>query len=77
MSHTAKPDLALAAAIRRLREERGLTREAVAFHAGITNGSLARIELAQSAPKWLTVRLIAHAMDVPLVALARLIEDFD
>jgi transcriptional regulator with XRE-family HTH domain len=77
MSHAAKPDLALAAAIRSLREERGMTREAVAFHAGITNGSLARIELAQSAPKWSTVRLIATAMDVPLVALARMIEDFD
>ncbi|HLB22329.1 MAG TPA: helix-turn-helix transcriptional regulator [Solirubrobacteraceae bacterium] len=77
MPHTATPDLALAAAIRRLREERGLTREAVAFHAGITNGSLARIELAQSAPKWYTVRLIARAMDVPLVALARVIEDLD
>lgn len=75
MPRTAKPDLALAAAIRRLREERGLTREAVAFHAGITNGSLARIELAQSAPRWSTVKQIARAMDVSLSELARAVED--
>ncbi len=75
MPRTAKPDPALAAAIRRLREERGLTREAVAFHAGITTGSLARIELAQSAPAWFTVLRVAGALDVPLVELARRVEE--
>ena len=60
-----------------MREERGLTREAVAFHAGVTSGSLARIELAQSAPAWFTVLQVARAMDVPLVTLARAIEDLE
>ena len=61
--------------IRKLREERGLTREVVAFHAGITTGSLARIELAQSAPAWSTVLQVAGALDVRLVELARRVED--
>jgi transcriptional regulator with XRE-family HTH domain len=60
--------------IRRLREDRGLTREALAFHAGITTGSLARIELAQSVPGWDTVRAIAKALDVTLVELAAAVE---
>ena len=71
---SANPDPALAAVIRRLREDRGLTREALAFHAGITTGSLARIELAQSAPGWDTVRSIATALDVTLSELAKAIE---
>jgi DNA-binding XRE family transcriptional regulator len=76
MHRAAQPNQALAVAIRRLREERGLTREAVAFQAGITNGALARIELAKSAPRWSTVVQIAHAMNVPLVVLAQTFEKF-
>jgi transcriptional regulator with XRE-family HTH domain len=71
---SANPDPALATVIRRLREERGITREALAFHAGITTGSLARIELAQSVPGWDTVRSIAKALDVSLSQLAKAIE---
>jgi transcriptional regulator with XRE-family HTH domain len=77
MPRTAKPDPALAAAIRTMREERGLTREAVAFHAGVTIGSLARIELGKSAPGWFTVLQIARAMDVRLVALASAVEELE
>jgi FXSXX-COOH protein len=77
MPRTAKPDRALANAIRRMREERGLTREDVAFQSGVTVGSLARIELAQSAPAWGTVAQIARAMEVPLVELARQVEGLD
>lgn len=75
MARTAKPDPALAAAIRTMREARGLTREDVAYQAGVTVGSLARIELAQSAPAWATVEQIARAMNVPLVVLVRAIEE--
>jgi transcriptional regulator with XRE-family HTH domain len=60
------PDQALAAALRKLREDRGLTREAVAFKAGLTTGSLARIELGQADPRWTTVRDIAKALGVPM-----------
>lgn len=62
-------DKALAAVLRRLREERGESQEVVAFHAGITSGSLARIELGQSSPAWTTVRWIAEALDISLADL--------
>jgi transcriptional regulator with XRE-family HTH domain len=67
-------DKALAAVLRRLREERGESQEAVAFHAGITSGSLARIELGQSSPAWVTVRRIAVALDTSLLDLVRAVE---
>ncbi len=69
-----KPDPALAAAVRRLREDSGLTREALAFGAGITTGSLARIELGQSVPGWDTVRRIARALDMTMGGLVAAIE---
>jgi FXSXX-COOH protein len=64
------PDPALAAAIRRMREERGMTREALAFRSGLTTGSVARVELSQSVPSWDTVRLLAKALGVTLAQLA-------
>jgi transcriptional regulator with XRE-family HTH domain len=69
-----KPDPALASALRRLREDRALTREALAFHAGLTTGSLARIELAQSSPGWDTIRRVAKALGVSLAELAAAVE---
>ncbi len=74
MPRTAKPDPALAASIRRLREERGITREALAMRAGVTNGTLARIELAQSSPSWDTVCRIATALDLSVYRLAEAVE---
>jgi transcriptional regulator with XRE-family HTH domain len=69
-----KPDPALASTLRRLREDRDLTREALAFHAGLTTGSLARIELGQSSPGWDTIRRVAKALGVSLVELAKAVE---
>jgi transcriptional regulator with XRE-family HTH domain len=69
-----KPDPALASALRSLREDRGLTREALAFHAGLTTGSLARIELGQSSPGWDTIRKVAKALEISLVDLAKAVE---
>ncbi len=74
MPRSPVPDPALAVALRKFREKRGLTQEALAFHAGITTGSLARIELAQSAPAWDTVRKIVSALDVTLVELGAAVE---
>jgi transcriptional regulator with XRE-family HTH domain len=70
----ATPDLALAAALRRMREERSITREALAFRAGLTAGALARIELAQAVPRWTTVRRIAEALGVDMVELSAAVE---
>ncbi|HTA06262.1 MAG TPA: helix-turn-helix transcriptional regulator [Solirubrobacteraceae bacterium] len=74
MPRSPKPDPALAAAVRGLREDSGLTREAVAFRAGITTASLARVELAQASPGWDTIRRIAGALDMSLSRLAAAIE---
>jgi transcriptional regulator with XRE-family HTH domain len=68
------PDPNLAAALRRLRLERGTTQEALAYRSGITTGSLARIELGQASPAWATVRQIAAALEVTMVELAAAVE---
>jgi transcriptional regulator with XRE-family HTH domain len=60
----------LADAIRDLREVRELTQEEVAFAAGITPGSLSRIERARTNPTWTTVERIAAALDMSVVELA-------
>jgi transcriptional regulator with XRE-family HTH domain len=70
----AKPDRVLAVTVRRLREDRGVTREALAVGAGITVGSLARIELAQASPNWDTFRRIAAALELSIGRLAAAIE---
>ncbi len=64
----------LATTVRRLREEKGLTREATAFRAGITTGSLANVELAGACPSWETVRRIACALGLSIGQLAAAIE---
>ena len=68
-------DQALAAVLRRLREERGATQETVAFNAGLTTRSLQKIERGHASPEWATVRRIAKALDVGLVELAQAVED--
>ncbi len=68
------PVSALAAALKRLREERGITQETLAFHAGITVGTLSKIELAQTSPAWVTVSSIADALSVSLAELAAAVE---
>jgi transcriptional regulator with XRE-family HTH domain len=70
----AKPDPALSATVRKLREERGVTREALAVKAGVTVGALARIELAQASPSWDTFRRIARALDLSTSRLAAAVE---
>jgi transcriptional regulator with XRE-family HTH domain len=70
-------DLALAATLRRLREDRGLAREAVAHRAGISAGALARIELGQSSPGWNTVRRLAAALGLSMIDLAAAVEATD
>lgn len=73
-SLSPKADQQLAAVLKRLREERGLSREMLAYQATLTAGSLARIELGQASPEWATVRRIAEALGVSLVVLAALVE---
>jgi transcriptional regulator with XRE-family HTH domain len=64
------PDHALAAVLKRLREQRQMTQEAVAWHAGIAVATLQKIENAQAAPSWDSVRRIIEALGVSLTELA-------
>lgn len=68
------PDQALAAVLRRLRAERGLSQEVLAYRSGLTAGSLARIELGQASPAWATVRQIASALEVSMADLSAAVE---
>jgi transcriptional regulator with XRE-family HTH domain len=69
-----KPDPALGAVLRRLREQRGESLENVGHHAKVTANTLGRIELAHSGPGWSTVLDIAGALDISLLDLVKQIE---
>jgi transcriptional regulator with XRE-family HTH domain len=72
-----RPDYALAEAVLSLREERGLSREALAFRSGVTPTTLVGIELAQLVPRWDTVRLLARGLGTTLVDLSAAVERSD
>jgi transcriptional regulator with XRE-family HTH domain len=55
-------DRALGTAVRQLRTDRGLTQERLASRADVTLGTVARLELAQNAPEWPTVRKLIEAL---------------
>lgn len=74
MARAPLPDPQLGAVLRRLREAQGLTLESLAHDVGITTGTLSRIETAQSAPAWWTVRKIADTLGVSLAKLAKQVE---
>jgi transcriptional regulator with XRE-family HTH domain len=68
------PDPALGRAIRRLREQRGLTQEELATHAGMTFGTVSRLESAKSAPAWATIRALIQTLDRSFSELAAELE---
>jgi transcriptional regulator with XRE-family HTH domain len=74
VSAPSKPDPALAAALRRLRVERGHTQEDLAHRAGITVAAFARIERGHANPTWTTVRALAEALEVSLHHLGEAVE---
>jgi transcriptional regulator with XRE-family HTH domain len=65
---------ALARTIRRLREKAETTQEDLAHEAGITTGTLSKIERADSNPSWTTVERIAGALEISLMELAEAVE---
>jgi transcriptional regulator with XRE-family HTH domain len=69
-----QPDQHLAALLKRLREEKKVTQEQLAFDAGITASALSRIERGLNSPGWMTVKRIVEALDVTLVELATHLE---
>jgi transcriptional regulator with XRE-family HTH domain len=64
-----QPDPALATRLKRLREQRAVTQEQLAFDAGITVSALSRIERGLNSPGWITVRRIVDALGVSLAEL--------
>lgn len=68
------PDPALARAVRKLREQNGMTQEDLATRSGTTLGTISRLESARSAPAWATVRAVAKALGVSLARLGEAIE---
>jgi transcriptional regulator with XRE-family HTH domain len=71
---SGRPDPILARVLREEREKQGESQEDLAHKAGLTVGSLARVERAKTNPSWSTVRQIAGALGLPLVEMAKRIE---
>ncbi len=74
MPRHVSSDRALGVVLRKLREERGFSQEALAVHAGVTAGTLARLELGQSDPSWSTICAVAKALDVRLREIVTAVE---
>lgn len=72
--HSQRPQPALGAAIRQLREKRGVSQVAVARDAGLTGETLSLIERGHANPTWATAGDIAAALGVSITELARLSE---
>ncbi len=70
-----QPDPAFAALLKRLREQRGITQEQLAFDAAVTVSALSRIERGLTSPGWATVRRIARALSLSMVELASELDD--
>jgi len=77
MRRSDQPQPALGKAIRQLREERGLTQEALAHAAGVTVGHLSTIERGHSNPTWATVKSVVAALDASMVELAKLTDKLE
>jgi len=77
MRRSDQPQPALGKAIRQLRDERGMTQEALAHEAGVTVGHLSMIERGHSNPTWATVKAIAVPLDVSMVDLTKLSTAFE
>jgi transcriptional regulator with XRE-family HTH domain len=77
MGPSEQPQPALGKAVRQLRDERGVSQEALAYEAGVTSGTLSLIERGLSNPTWGTVKGIAAALNVSIADLAKLSLKFE
>ncbi len=68
---------ALGAAIRQLREKRGVTQEVLASEAGTTLSTLSLIERGLTNPTWGTIGGIAKALGVSIGDLAKLADKLE
>lgn len=67
-------DRALGEVLRARRKNRGESQEEVGYRAGLTAGTVSRIELGEGRPEWATVRAIARALDFRLGDLGNQVE---
>jgi transcriptional regulator with XRE-family HTH domain len=70
-------DRALGEVLRARRKSRNESQEAVGFRAGLTGGTVSRIERGGSRVEWDTVRAIARALDLRLSDLGYEIEQVE
>jgi transcriptional regulator with XRE-family HTH domain len=66
MARPQPRDPELGRALRRMREAREMTQEAVSHAADLTLGAYGRIERSEVAPAWPTVRAIARGLGVSM-----------
>lgn len=77
MSYMPRPstiDPKLAAALRALREQAGLSQEDLAHAADLTTGAVSRIERAKMNPSWTTLQSILAALNSSLADLEAAIQ---
>jgi transcriptional regulator with XRE-family HTH domain len=70
-------DRGLGEVLRARREERGESQEEVGFKAGLTGGTVSRIERGQGRAEWETVRAITRVLDLSLRDLGEAIEKLE
>ena len=61
--------MTLAMKLKRLRNRKGLTQEALARKAGVSLGYVARLEIGRHDPKLSTLKRLARGLGVPVTEL--------
>lgn len=74
MPRASNIDPKLAAALRALREQAGLSQEDLAHDADLTTGAVSRIERAKMNPSWTTLQSILIALKADLANLQAAID---
>lgn len=71
------PQVGLARAIRKVRTDASLSQRDLAQRMRLDPSQVSRLESGDANPSWDTVRRVAAALEVTLVELAQLAEDFE
>jgi transcriptional regulator with XRE-family HTH domain len=74
MGNRVTPQIPLGEAVRMMREEKRLTKTAVASRAGISTRWLDDVEAGKSNPTWSNLRRLAHGLRVELTELVAKVE---
>jgi DNA-binding XRE family transcriptional regulator len=69
-----RPDQELAAVLKRLREDRDITQEDLAYEAGLAVSTLSRIERGLVSPAWTTLATLIKALDLSLAEFVEKLE---